>query len=353
VNAHRITFIAGTLGRGGAERQLCHQVKACLDLGLDVEVLCLTEGEHFEARLAELGAKVRHLGGIPSRMIRALRITRAVRRHESDIVQSAHFYTNLYAVFAARLSKAREIGAVRSDATTEVAANGYLGGPSLRRPRLLAANSRQGLANAIALGRSRASTHYLPNAVDLEHFAPPASPPKGPFTVLGLGRLDARKRFEDFLRIIAGVNNAATPVRARIHGTGPLHDGLQSLAEELGLAGALLGPVDDPASAYRSAHALLVTSEREGTSNVVLEAMACGLPVIASRVGDLPHLIEHEVSGLLFDVGDLATARRHTAALARDPERRAAMGRSARDHVASHHGPRRLREALTALYDEA
>ncbi len=347
----RITVIAGTLGLGGAERQLYHQVRALRARGADVQVLCLTKGEFWEEPLRETGADVRSVGRVGIKAVRALRIACAVRRHGSQVVQSAHFYTNLYAVFAARTGAAREIGAVRADATSEVAANGVFGKPSLRWPRMLAVNSRRGLRNAVELGVPEDRLAYVPNCVDTDAYRPRPKAASGRLEVLAVGRLVEQKRFDVLLRALARLPEAA--VRCTIVGRGPLRRRLEGLAGKLGLgpqALMWLGERTDMPALYAAADALALSSDWEGTPNVVLEAMACGLPVVATAVGGTAARIRDGVNGLLVPAGDPAALADALHNLARAPALRRRLGAAARAHVEESCSPSRLMEALAALY---
>ena len=367
--------MAGTLGAGGAEQQLHHQVRGCLGLGIRAAVLCLTRGERWEEPIRRLGVDVTWAGEKPGRAWRARRIAEEVRRHGAHVVQSVHFYTNLYAVVAGRTTGAVDVGALRGDLAAEVEAQGWLSGPSLRMPRWLAANSRAGMARAEAMGRERARTVHLPNVVDTEAFTPSAhgstvpfrvpfrAPSTGPFTVLAAGRQVEVKRYDRFLEIVARLRERlGEGVRGVLVGDGPERESLVARAREMGFGGRR-GPApaaiefraatQDMESEYRQAHALVVTSEHEGTPNVALEAMACGLPVVALRVGGLPEIVSDGVTGFLVEPGDLSGAADALERLARDRDLGRRMGAAGRAFVVEHHSPARLSVALADLYRKA
>src|SRR5262249_2475156 len=139
----RVCFLAGTLGQGGAEQQLFYLLKTLRGQGATVRLLSLMRGEFWEAPIAEFGVEVRWVGQSDSRLARLGRIIREARAFRPQILQSQHFYTNLYAAAAGRALGVREIGALRCDGSSEVAEHGRaLGKLSLRWPRLIAANSR-------------------------------------------------------------------------------------------------------------------------------------------------------------------------------------------------------------------
>src|SRR5882762_5849080 len=167
----KVCFIAGTLGQGGAERQLYYILRALHQSGASARLLCLTRGEFWEQKIRELGLSVTWVGQRGSKLLRLSRIVAALREQRPDVLQSQHFYTNLYAVAAARALGLREVGAIRCDGTSEVRDHGVVGGYlSLRAPRVMAVNSRAAIQNAIALGAVAERLCLLPNVVDTDHF---------------------------------------------------------------------------------------------------------------------------------------------------------------------------------------
>ena len=132
----KITFVAGTLGQGGAERQLFYILKALRQHQVEVRLLCLTQREFWETRIQDLGVSVTWAGESSSRLMRLRRILSELRQHRPDVLQSQHFYTNLYVALAARALGLREVGAVRNDVFSEIADGGrLLGRFSGRNPR--------------------------------------------------------------------------------------------------------------------------------------------------------------------------------------------------------------------------
>ena len=86
--ALKICFLAGTLGQGGAERQLFYLLKSLRECGAQPRLLSLTEGEYWEAAIRRLGVPVTWVGQPEGRMQRAWRIINELRRHPADIIQS-------------------------------------------------------------------------------------------------------------------------------------------------------------------------------------------------------------------------------------------------------------------------
>jgi glycosyltransferase involved in cell wall biosynthesis len=318
----------------------------------DVAVWCLTRGEFYEGAIRELGTPVEWLGESASRLRRLAAIAARARRERPEILQSTHFYANLYVAGAARAAGCRDLGAVRSDANSEAARHGWLGRASLRWPRTLVANSRAGAENAVRLGVPRGRVRLLPNVVDTDLFRPAASRPPGPPRILACGRLAPEKRFDRFLRLAAALPGA----RFRLVGDGPLRASLEGEAEELGLRPErflFLGERAEVAPLLREADLLVLTSEREGTPNAVLEAMASGVPVVATDVGGVSELVEHGATGLLVPEGDEGALREAVERLLSSEAGRRSMGERARAAAEEGRSVRRLPALLADLYGES
>ena len=137
----KVCFVVGTLARGGAEKQLVFMLQALQKLGIESEVLCLTRGEPYEEEINDLGFQVRHVGASKNRLSRLANIVRALRESRPDIVQSSHFYTNLYAGAAGKLLRIPSIGAVRSDLIYEIQSHRVTGKLQVSLPDMLITNS--------------------------------------------------------------------------------------------------------------------------------------------------------------------------------------------------------------------
>ncbi len=351
----KVSFVAGTLGQGGAERQLFYIVAALKKAGGDPRVLCLTHGEHWQARIEALGVEVKWVGRSRFRAVRLMKIIRELRRHRPDLVQSQHFYTNLYVSAAARVLGLPEIGALRNDAVEEITANpGFLGRRSLRMPRAIAANSRAGIENAIKLGAAPERLFLLPNVVDTSLFTPTLRASDNQLTLLMVARLVRAKRVDRFLRLISAVKRRTkASVCGVVAGDGSLRGELELQANELGLDETVvrfLGRVNETSSLYGDASILIVTSDREGTPNAVLEAMACGVPVIATRVGGLGDLVSDGDTGYLLPAGDEDAMATVVLGLVDDRARLRQFGTRARAFVEQHHALELLPHHLRRLY---
>ncbi len=349
----RVCFVAGTLGQGGAERQLFYILQALQAAGARAKVLSLSQDEFWESQIRELGFEVSYVGESSSRFKRLVRIRREVRRFKPDIIQAQHFYVNLYAAIVARLSGCNAIGAVRSNVTSELADIGWpLALASLRLPPILATNSRAAIRNLVNMGVPENRLFFLPNVVSNPRSVHGSSRQADSLAILGVGRLVPAKRFDVFLKVLAQVNKKCR-IKGVIAGDGPLRAELEALAIRLGLLPGtvqFLGEVSDTGRWYDQADLLLLTSDYEGTPNAVLEAMALGVPVIGTRVGDVPDLLGEGARGRLVAPGDIAGLVSATEEALSDPQTCNRLARLARSYVQSEHSYAGLGTHLTKLY---
>jgi colanic acid/amylovoran biosynthesis glycosyltransferase len=158
-------------------------------------------------------------------------------------------------------------------------------------------------------------------------------PHDGPLRVLSIGRLHWKKGFDDSLRAVAAMEARGHRVEYRIAGEGPEREKLTFLAHQLGLNRqlTLLGVQrqEEILDQLAWADVLLLPSLSEGISNAVLEAMAAGLPVVATRSGGMDEVIEPGRDGFLVDVGDVEAMVARLSDLADDPDLRIRLGREA------------------------
>ena len=195
---------------------------------------------------------------------------------------------------------------------------------------------------------------------------PDGRDPDRPVRLLGVARLVPKKGVEVLLEALAALP-PDLHWRYEHVGGGPLLDSLAGAAARLGLAkritwrGALAQ--DEVANAYRAADLFVLASriapdgDRDGLPNVLLEAGAMGLPVVASRVGAVSELIEDGMNGRLVPPDDPAALAVALAALARDPAKRLRFGRAGRSRVlgqfATEPGLDRLAARLTGTLERA
>ncbi len=270
-------------------------------------------------------------------------IVRSLRHHRSDIVHVQCVSNNgLYALIAARLLRLPLVvsmqGELTMDATGVYQRSRFL--PKLLRHLLRTADVVTGCsAQTLSEGAAFAGVdlgdrgHVVYNGISLTEFDSAAPERRSRPYLLAIGRHVRNKGFDVLLRAFAesGLSGTWELVLA---GDGPERSSLTSLAAELGIADAVavVGRTDRRRTAelFRGCDIFVLPSRHEPMGIVNLEAMASGRPVIASRVGGVPEIVLHGVTGMLVaadDVDALAGALRH---LANDPALRVALGAAGR-----------------------
>ena len=201
----------------------------------------------------------------------------------------------------------------------------------------------------------RFSVRVIPNGVDTGYFRPGTTPGPSSLTLLYVGRLHApQKKVTVLLLILRAIRDRyGIPAEARIIGDGPERRTLEKLARHHGLDNAVSFdgwlPREAVAAAYQSAAFLIHLSTYEGMSNVVLEALASGLPVVASRIPANAELIDSGKNGLLVDVNEDPTRIADTiVSLFKDPDRWKQMSSEARTRTATKHEWARLAASYEA-----
>jgi glycosyltransferase involved in cell wall biosynthesis len=156
-------------------------------------------------------------------------------------------------------------------------------------------------------------------------------------TILCVARQYPRKHIADLLRARPIVRRGVPGAHAIIAGDGPEHGNLRALAAELKLhdavrfTGAL--PDDDLALLYRQADIFCLPSVQEGFGIVFLEAMACGLPVVATRAAAIPEVVPDRRAGLLVSPGNSSELAHALIELLARPGQRASYGAFGREYV--------------------
>ncbi len=133
------------------------------------------------------------------------------------------------------------------------------------------------------------------------------------YVVVAIGRLSPEKAFDVLIRAVDQLIEAGTDVRLLIAGEGNERASLEQLIAQTGRGDRikLLGHVADPRSLFAAADVFVLSSRSEGLPNVLLESLACGVPVVATAVGGVPRVIVDEQNGLLVrpdDVDGLSVA---------------------------------------------
>ncbi|MEX2055142.1 MAG: glycosyltransferase family 4 protein [Candidatus Andersenbacteria bacterium] len=175
----------------------------------------------------------------------------------------------------------------------------------------------------------------IPNGVDTNRFKPIDRSANPKVKILFIGRLIPRKGFQRVIRALPLVKAKTTkPFEIEVVGTGAEKGDLDHLAEELGVSELIhyVGtvPYDELEKAYQYADIFILTSLSEGMPSVILEAMGCALPIIASDVGGNNEIVHDGHNGYLIKGEDLELIADRIARLINDDAARHQMGKASR-----------------------
>jgi glycosyltransferase involved in cell wall biosynthesis len=341
--AARIGFVIDDLGYGGAQRQLSILIPA-LRPHFEPHVFCLSQiDEPFGRNLRDAGVAVECF---PRRshadLTRLLALRRSVSRRRIDLVHGILSASNVYAFLTARTLQIPCVLSLRSDRIVLGGAKGAFLRYAYRRADAVTVNSRAGarfLSESVRLAEGRIV--LVRNCVPAVVGAATVTGKHPDSPVVGyVGRLTAEKRIplllEAFRLVRANVANASLV----LVGDGESSAALRELAKRLLLERHVVfaGPAEDVASRLAGFDCLVLPSAFEGLPNAAVEALLLGVPVVASRAGDVEQIVVNGKTGLLHDGDDAGS-------LARLIER-AISDRALRSSAASE-GPRLVREIFS------
>lgn len=211
-------------------------------------------------------------------------------------------------------------------------------------------------------GFGKGSVQVLPNGIDLQQFSATAAPQLAAREKIGfdprltyvttVARFHPVKDHATLVRAFQSVVNAFPTARLVLVGEGPERSPVESLVHELGLSETVqfTGVRRDIADILSASDLFVLPSLSEAASLTLLEAMACGTPVVVTNVGGNPEIVREGIDGLLTPRGDAAAMADAILQLLADPERRRTMGQSARDRIAEQYDLADILQQYLALY---
>jgi len=313
---------------GGTQRQMVHLVRGLDRTRFDVEVAFFRYSSFLVDELKSLGVRVHEVpkrGAVDMSFVWALR--RLVARGRFDLVHAFSFTSELWsAVVIATLSSSRRpalLSSIRGTYEWYSPRQWLLKRWVTKRSAAVISNSKVGAQYAAKqMGMDEKAISIVYNGL-------PAMPAIAPedrvalrmalgiaddtFLLLFVGRLVDHKNIETLLRAMATATpETASPVQLLLAGDGPDRQALRELSASFGLEGddvtrprvQWLGERRDVAQLMDASDALVLPSWREGLSNVILEAMQAGKPVLASTAGGNVESVLAEETGLMFDPAD-------------------------------------------------
>jgi L-malate glycosyltransferase len=353
---HNIAIVMSSFQPGGTERQMTELIRRLDRSRWHVHVATFRgEGSWF-GRVAEAAASIAEFPvtsfKAPDTLRHLWNFARWCRANRIAVVHTAELYSNIFGLpgaalanVAVRIGNRREINPDKSLAQIAMQRGAYA------FAHKVVANSRAA-AERLALENVPApKIAVIPNGLDLDRVQPRT--PRTPLRhVIVVANLRAEKGHDVLIDAAARVLGQFPDARFDCVGAGPERDRLIAHTRRAGVAHAVrfLGHQDDVATRLAAADIFVLPSRSEAFPNAVLEAMAAGLPIVASAVGGILELIDDGRTGALTPAGDpVALADRVTQLMA-NPDLANGLGEAARADAHAHYSFERMVSAFERLY---
>jgi glycosyltransferase involved in cell wall biosynthesis len=353
----KLFLMVNTFETGGSERQFTVLAQNLVAPDFETYLGCVSRrgplAHHFpEAAQFPLGGSLFGWRSLRSR----LHLSRYLRQHHIEVVHAFDFYANLVVVPAAKLARVpvvigshRQIGDLMTPAQFRAQMAAF------RWCDAVVCNSKAAADRLMASGLAPARIAVIGNALPSEVFnAAPAALPKKP-GVLRVGmvaRMNHRyKNHSGFLRIAAHIHRRVPNTEFLLAGDGPLRGELEREAASLGLDERVIfmGDRQDMPAVLASMDIAVNPSDSESLSNVILEAMAASLPVVAFDVGGNSELVNDE-RGALISAGNEASFAMAVEKLLTNAALREQLGQNARHFTEENFSLDKVRQRYSDLY---
>jgi glycosyltransferase involved in cell wall biosynthesis len=348
----KLLLVVHRLDYGGAELQLIHLARGLARIGHEVTVCCIDRSVLDLEPLEQAGVRTVSLRA-RSRAARAVALARLARlARRADVVQCTMWDASLWGRIAAALVRRPVVVADHAtDRAVQVAADGSGRASWIAlHNRLLdrftfatvacAATQRSVLEGE---GVDPGKIAWIPNGVPTDELAAAAADgpsrsdlgiPESALVALHVAGFRAEKNQMGALEAFVGVRERVGDVHLVFLGSGPLRESVEQRTRELGADGWVhfLGFRDDVPAVLSLADIMILPSTSDALPMTILEALALGVPVVATDVGDVAATLADGV-GVCVPVGDQAAFERACSELLGSPERRAELSRASRERA--------------------
>jgi glycosyltransferase involved in cell wall biosynthesis len=364
----RVLHVIDSLDLGGAQTLLLEICRNADRERFEVEVACMHGLGVFATEFEKAGIKVHSLSPAKWPPLYIPNFPRLLRRLDPDVLHFHLFGSNLIAKPLAALAGKRTL-----------IVHDHCNDAGRGNPVMLFADALTNRLASKVIAVSRSIRDFLilhegmnpdrvvtlSNGIDFQSFLPAKEGQRAlaksalglssdAFVIGGMGRLVPQKNFSLFLDVAARVLAKNPSVLFVIAGTGPQEKELKARAVALGIDERVrfLGHVSDRLALYHAFDALLMTSDFEGTPMVLLEAMSCGLPVVASVVDGIAEVCTDGHDALLLPPGDVAGFATALKGILQDDGLRKTLGMNAQNTILDRYEIRQLVRRIEGIYDE-
>jgi glycosyltransferase involved in cell wall biosynthesis len=355
-----VFLMTNTLETGGTERQFVTMANALDREKFTVNLGCLKRKGPFLSEVTGLeefspGGSLFRLQSWRAR----LALSRFLRRKRITVAHSFDFYSNLMLIPAARLARVPVVVGSHRQLGDLMTRNQFRAQNTMfRLCDRIVCNSRSAADRLREAGIAERKLTVIPNGLPEELFAGVTGDLARDPREMRIGMIsrmnDPVKRHDLFLRAAKRLAERFPQLRFILVGDGPLRGGLEALADQLGLRDRVvfLGDRRDVPAVLATLDISVLPSASESLSNVILESMAAGVPIVAANVGGNPELVQNGTTGLLFPSGDEEQFSRAMETLVTQPELRKQFGICARQRARAEYTIPKIRDRYQELYRE-
>jgi glycosyltransferase involved in cell wall biosynthesis len=293
------------------------------------------------------------------------RVFREIQKFQPDIIHAHDYKTNILAVLLGRLFGARTMTTMHGYVSRGGRLEAYYRLDRWALPHMDYVITVSDDLNQMlhSLGIPKKQRSFVPNAIDHHQFTRHRSNEvarkklglhPSEFIIGGVGRLAAEKGFHLLVHAVDQLIHAGANVKLVIVGEGDERPKLEAIISRLGRNNCieLCGHRSDVRDLYEAFDVFALSSLREGLPNVLLEAMALEVPVVATRIAGVPGLIEHEKNGLLIQPGSVDELTAALERLLRDAELRQRLAKAGRETIVSRYSFATRMRKIQAIYDQ-
>lgn len=350
----RVCHVSMHLKTGGLERLLVEFGRTRVPSAFEMTFVALADLGRPAVDLRDMGCPVHSLRLPETGKVRAFQALRRLCAEGFDVVHTHNTYAHFYGAAAAR---AAGVPVVINTQHGRGCGAGWKARLQFALANRIADRVVAVSDDAAAIcGRedplSQPKIMRIWNGIDVERFS--FSGPQSQPTAISVARLSPEKDFGTLLRAVALAVPHVRDLRLQIVGDGVERPRLERLARDLNVHRHVefLGERSDVPQLLRSAAFFVSSSRTEGISLTLLEAMAVGLPVLATRVGGNAEVVEDRVTGRLVPPQDHRTLGQALVAMCRDRDQWPAMGRCGRERIERTFDVRRMVADYEDLYRE-
>lgn len=330
-------FIVGELGKGGQERQLIYLLKQLIAEGSSIclivwsfdkkNVSFLDHSELAEINVLKLSTE--------STLSKIIKSRAFIKANQSRTLHSFTFYLNFFTWLICLATSVKPIGGIRNRLRMMMHTHpGNVFWLCSIFPRKKISNNKDFKVDleSIIVDFCYSSTAVVTNHLEIEEFKYALPANEEIISSASIGRMYPEKSIDTIIECIEILLKKGYKVVHYHAGNGPLRKKLEQLVEEkqLQLNFIFIGEVESVSDFLRDKHLFLHSSKFEGYPNVLMEAMACGKPIVSTDCGDAKYLVRNGINGFIVDVGDAIEMSNQSQRIIADEELRFNLSKASR-----------------------